>query len=107
MLDLLRRLSAGAPQQSQSARANGLPGPWLGLLLAERHPHSVQPLFGASGWQAVERAQEAYLVGWREARMDGTRYSRFRQTQAAGLQTEARFQGYGRHCGRQAIRAAP
>ncbi len=70
LLDLLRHLSAGTRQQGQPARVRGLSRPRLGILLAQRHPHSLQPLLGAARRQAVERAQEAGLVGRGQTRVD-------------------------------------
>ena len=49
--------------RAQEKRLERSARPRLGILLAERLPHHLQPRVCASRWQALERAQEAGLVG--------------------------------------------
>ena len=66
-LDLLRSFSRGGSQSRERASLERSARTWLGIFLAERLPHYLQPSFGAPGWTAVERAQEAGVVGRCEA----------------------------------------
>ena len=45
-------------------------GSWLGICLAERLPHHLQPRLGAARWTTVERAQETGVVGRSKKAMD-------------------------------------
>ena len=54
--------------------------PRLGICLAERLPHHLQPRFGAARRQAVERAQETGLVGRGKREWTGLDIRRLRQS---------------------------
>ena len=68
MLDLLRRLSRGRAQPCARPRRGWSIRPRLGIRVARGSPHPLQPRLGKTGRHAVERAQEARLVGRAGAR---------------------------------------
>ena len=51
--------------RAQARRREGLPRPRLGLRVAGQPPHHLQPRLGRPRGQAVEREEEAHLVGCR------------------------------------------
>ena len=56
----------------------------LGLCVASRSPHPLQPRVGAARRAAVERAKEAGLVGRSTARVDRARLAGLHEDEAAG-----------------------
>ena len=94
LLDLLRRL----PERRRTERDEREPQrrlrPRLGLRLAARPPHPLQPRLGASRRHAVERAQEAGLVGrGRSASGPGYDVPDFTQDKRARLSAGDRTRG--------------
>ena len=82
LLDLLRRHARRrGVNRARGARGARSLRPRLGLRVAGGSPHPLQPRVGATGRPAVERAQEARLVG-RERRTSGPASTRrtFRRT---------------------------
>ena len=73
----------GPGQNGPTSGGIGLSWPWVGFRLAKRLSDSLQPGFGASGWEALERAQEAGLVGRRKTAMDRARYARLSDRNSA------------------------
>ena len=89
LLDLQRRLRRrGQPgRAAQAARPSRTAcAPGVGLGLADEPADPLQPGVGRPGGQAVERAQEARLVGRRsDGRVDRPRRAGLREDQAAVL----------------------
>ena len=77
LLDLLRRVSpAGRESRSCAGRRRSV-RPRMGLRVAGRSPHPLQPRVRAARRTAVERGEEARVVGRARGRMDRTRYAGF------------------------------
>ena len=76
LLDLLRRLRGrGEPGRAPHAALGA--GPVrrrVGLDVAREPPRALQPRLGGPGRQAVERAEEARVVGRRQGRVDRPRH---------------------------------
>ena len=75
LLDLFRRLPAAGTQPRPRPRRRRPLRSRLGLRLARRPAHSLQPRLRAPRRRAVERTQEAGLVGRGERRVDRARYA--------------------------------
>ena len=78
-MDLLRVFPEKERNRANDRNPQDSSGTRLGILVAKRLPHHLQPRFGAVPTASRERTQEARLVGRAEEAVDGPRQRGLRQ----------------------------